>query len=467
MDLPFPEKIAFVDLETTGGSPTQGRIIEIGIIRVENGEIVATYDKLINPESNVPTFIQEMTGIGEEELFLAPTFSQVRDEVLDLLEDCVFVAHNVRFDYGFLKHEFKREGILFKRPHFCTAKLSKYLFPDFSKHNLDSIIDRFGIVCENRHRAFGDAKVLWDFFKILNTQVSTEILKEAISFVSRSPSRPMFIPEEEIDSLPECAGVYIFYGENGMPLYVGMSQNIRDRVLSHFANDHLSTREMKLAQQTHHIEVIKTAGRIGAELRELHLIRKLQPMYNRMLRNCKRLVVLKKYITRDGYYALETKESEAMDPNEIEDIVGVFKTKNRAMDTIYELAGKYNLCFKLLGIEKTENECFYYHLKQCKGACIGKELPAAYNIRFVQAFSKIKMQQWPFEGEIVFREENEVEGLYEDFYVNKWMISKSDSNCGSENGVECKVFDYDIYSVLKRKLLGKNGTVNVKKVVSE
>src|SRR5438445_552997 len=153
----LPAKIAFVDIETTGARSFYDRIIEIGILRVENNELVRTFHSLLNPQAYVPKEIELLTGIRAEDVETAPTFRQVKDQILEALEDCIFVAHNVRFDYGFLRNEFKREEISFSAKHFCTVRLSRLLYPRYKKHNLDSLIERLQIPCENRHRALDDA----------------------------------------------------------------------------------------------------------------------------------------------------------------------------------------------------------------------------------------------------------------------------------------------------------------------
>jgi len=137
---------------------------------VENGKIVKTYEKLINPGVDVSPFIEKMTGINSADLEDVPSFIQITDEIFELLERCCFVAHNARFDYGFLKHELKRAGIQYSAKQLCTVKLSQMLFFHYQHHNLDELISRYGFVCDKRHRAFSDAKVLWDFFVICKRQ---------------------------------------------------------------------------------------------------------------------------------------------------------------------------------------------------------------------------------------------------------------------------------------------------------
>src|SRR5206468_3403196 len=140
------------------------RVIEIGILKVVDGVIVKEYKTLINPEAHVDPFIEGLTGISAADLESAPTFEEVASEINEILTDSYFVAHNVRFDYGFLRNEFKRAGLRLNLKQICTVKLSRILYPDMTRHNLDAIIERFDIKCENRHRAFDDAKVLFEFY---------------------------------------------------------------------------------------------------------------------------------------------------------------------------------------------------------------------------------------------------------------------------------------------------------------
>src|SRR6266702_4216216 len=125
----LPPKLAFVDIETTGVRSSYDRIIEIGILRVENNKLVKSFQSLINPESYLPKEITMITGITQQDIEHAPTFRSVKDEIIEILADCTFVAHNVRFDYAFLKHELLRENITFSSKHFCTVRLSRLLFP--------------------------------------------------------------------------------------------------------------------------------------------------------------------------------------------------------------------------------------------------------------------------------------------------------------------------------------------------
>ena len=170
----------FVDIETTGGSPFFSRIIEVGILRVEKGEIVDTFNRLINPGVAIPEFITALTGVTGKMVKQAPAFEDVAEDILDLFEDSIFVAHNSNFDYKFMKTEFERAGLVFALDTMCTVRLSRVLYPQYKKHNLTALIERFQFVCKNRHRAFDDAKVLWDFLQRASLDFSGPELEAAI-----------------------------------------------------------------------------------------------------------------------------------------------------------------------------------------------------------------------------------------------------------------------------------------------
>jgi DNA polymerase-3 subunit epsilon len=158
--------LVFLDIETTGASPSVGsRITEIGALRVEDGKVVGTFSQLVNPEQHVPSFITRMTGISDDMLWEAPLFRSIADELELFLDEAIFVAHNVNFDYSFIKAAFADMGSKFNMDRMCTAQLSRRLYPDQRRHNLDTIIARHGFVVKDRHRAFDDAKVLYEFYQ--------------------------------------------------------------------------------------------------------------------------------------------------------------------------------------------------------------------------------------------------------------------------------------------------------------
>ncbi len=184
------KKWAFVDLETTGGSFATERIIEIGIVIMEDGIVTQVYKTMVNPEKMVSPFILQLTGIDEQDLWTAPHFSDILLTVYDLLKDALFIAHNASFDKGFLRAEFARCGITWDPPTLCTVRLSRRLFPGYRRHNLDEIMRRFSIECSARHRALGDAQVLVEFWKILLQRFPTDELDRAVKDVCGKPHLP-------------------------------------------------------------------------------------------------------------------------------------------------------------------------------------------------------------------------------------------------------------------------------------
>ncbi len=213
------QNLCIVDLETTGGNCVSNRIIEIAILVIEQGKLVSTYSSLVNPEAPIPHFIQNLTSIQPSDLEDAPVFAEIKDEVYQLLKDRLFIAHNVRFDYGFIKNEFKRHQISFSEKSLCTVRLSRKLFPQEKRHNLDSLIERFDLKCADRHRALGDALAVWEFLQLLPNHVTEESIEKAWKIIGKTPTHPPNLLSSTIESLPHQPGVYIFKDANQAPLY--------------------------------------------------------------------------------------------------------------------------------------------------------------------------------------------------------------------------------------------------------
>ncbi len=454
----LPRNFSFVDVETTGTSPQYGKIIEIGIIRVENGQVVQEYSSLINPSTHVDPFILEMTGINADDLEDAPSFYQVKDQIKKLFTDSVFVAHNAMFDYSFIKQEFQRLDETFAAKQLCTVKLSRKLYPRFKHHNLDSIIERFNFKCERRHRALDDTKVMFDFFNLSLKNLGEEKLSAAIQTIMKRPSLPIGLSEQVLDSLPEAAGVYIFYNKQDAPLYIGKSINLRDRVMSHFSNSKRDNLDLKIAADVARVETIETAGELGALLLEATLVKQSQPLYNRKLRYAFKLLALKKTTTTEGYHSISVVNLQEVPVEELNQVLGIFKSKKQLKEALTGIAKEYSLCLKQLGLESTTKNCFNFHINLCKGACTNLESTLKYNLRFDEAFYKTKIKDWPFEGPIAIKEQSDKEEV---FVIDKWcVLGKLKSEADSLDDISREyLFDTDTYRILNRYL---NGSRNFK-----
>jgi len=190
-----------VDIETTGGSPFFSRIIEVGLLRIEHGEVVEEFQTLVNPGQEIPEFITKMTGIQDKDVAIAPTFAEIADDLISKFEDAVFVAHNANFDYGFIKEEFRRLNYGFGTDRLCTVRLSRALYKEHKRHNLSELIERFQFKIANRHRAFDDAKVLWDFLQLIHKQFEPAVVEKAMKQVltkHRNPSKIKVLPSSEL-----------------------------------------------------------------------------------------------------------------------------------------------------------------------------------------------------------------------------------------------------------------------------
>jgi len=188
----LPTKLSFVDIETTGFSAFSDRIIEISVLRVENNKLVREYSTLVNPETRLDPFIENYTRITPAELEKAPLFYEVADELLNYLAESIFVAHNVLFDYGFIRNEFARTGMRYSSNHLCTVKLARLLYPGHRKYNLDSIIDRHKIKIGRRHRAYDDARVIWEFYRKSIQTIDSEKFNKALNIVLKKPTKHMY-----------------------------------------------------------------------------------------------------------------------------------------------------------------------------------------------------------------------------------------------------------------------------------
>ncbi len=456
----FPKSICFVDVETSGISPRFNRIIEIGIIKVVNGKVVKEFSSLVNPGSFVDPYIEGLTGISRDDLKRAPFFYEVKDELLEMFEDSVFAAHSVRFDYGFVRNEFRRLGVNFTAKHLCTVKLARLLYPNLKKFNLDSIIENFDIECKRRHRALDDAKVIYKFYEQSKAGIQKDLFNKAVMMVLRRPSVPIGINSTDIDNLPEAAGVYIFYGDNGSILYIGKSINIRERVLSHFSNDHLSLTDMKISQQARSVEAIETAGELSALLLESTLIKNHRPLYNRMLRDAQKVVVLLKGANAKGYSTGSKKILDKVPAEQATSILGVFRSERQLNDFLYNLAKENKLCPKLLGLDKSTKHCFYYHLGQCNGACCQEESSLKYNLRFEQAFYKTKLRHWIFDSPVLIKEKGNKEEIH---LVDKWCYLGSVKK-GEEGNIDLNReyrFDLDTYKILVKYMMNPRNQKNI------
>jgi DNA polymerase-3 subunit epsilon len=472
----FPDKMVILDCETTGGRAKYHRIIEIGLVVIENGRLIESWQSFINPETIVPSFIQKLTGIKPNMLNNAPIFSEIADILHEKLKNRTLVAHNARFDYSFLKSEFNRIGINYSSKPLCSVKLSRNLYPQFKRHGLSEIIKRFNLNIQNRHRALDDAQMVYGFFLKTSAIYSPEEIEACCKQLLKRTTLPPLLDPEEINNIPNTAGVYYFYAQNGELLYVGKSVNLRNRVLSHFSADYSNSKEFQMCQKTAHVNFETTPSDFGAQIRESHQIKSLLPLYNRRLRKARKLYQYKTAVDDNGYMRLVTEAVSSSAPSEQQ--FGLFRSPRQASIQLEKLADQYFLCHQLIGLEnipKKNKPCFRSQLKKCFGACYGAEPAQHYNDRLTSAIERYQIQAWPYQNAIMI-EEHCAEGqtafhiidhwryitkltVPEDLYDLGYQVSNSNQDSVNRANINFQAddkFDLDIYFILVRFLINED-----------
>lgn len=456
--------LVFVDIETNGLNHIRGRVVEVAAIRVEGGQVVRTFNKLVDPGTPLPHFITNLTGITQDDLAGAPLFMAIADELMEVLDGAVFIAHNVRFDYSFLKQEFKRIGKSFSPRQLCTVRLSRALYPQERSHKLQSLIDRHGFAAAHRHRAYDDAHVLWQFLQHAQTNFAPDILDAALKKQLKKPSLPKGLSADIVASLPETTGVYILEDDQGAPIYIGKSVNIKKRVMSHFMRDHAAVGEFKIAQSVRNISYHVTNGELDALLLESQLIKEKLPLHNKKLRKVSRVLLAKKAINEHGYAAIHLQDSSPSDITGHADILAVYTKRSQAKASFERMLREHNLCPKLMGLEHAKGACFWHQINKCRGACAQKEPAAIYNLRVQEAFRRQQIDTWPFKGAVILQDKNHAHaGLIVDQWCLLGRITQEEF-CEPHVSTLPSTFDLDTYTILRSYLAAKAQSLLIKPV---
>jgi DNA polymerase III subunit epsilon len=441
------DNIVFVDLETTGGNVVHHRITEIGIVRVRAGAVIEEWSTLVNPDCEIPSYIQDFTGISNEMVADAPRFADIATLLWEKLAGATLAAHNARFDYSFLRSEFLKLGMHFSAPALCTVKLSRRLFPEHARHNLDAVMERHGLSCSARHRALGDAQVLRDFWFKLKGEIPAPELDAAWARSLLGVYKlPAHLPPGLADELPEGPGAYRFIGEDDALLYIGKSNSLRSRILGQLAEENAGARERKLAAETRRVEWVQTAGELGAMLLEAKWLRTLAPLHNRRAKGHAQSATLRMASDRSGRILVQ--RLDTLEPADLEGSFGVFQSEKDARKALTDIAHAHQLCLKVVGLEESAGSCFALQVGKCRGACTGKEALVLHNMRAQLAMSKLKIKSWPFAGRIALRERGECHVLDHWAYLGSARCEAELAELSAkEHG---GTFDVDVYKILVR-----------------
>ena len=444
----------FLDVETTGSTATRDRVTEVAWVLLdgETGQVTKE-SHLVNPDARIPAFIQQLTGITDDMVADAPRFSAIAPRLAAAMDGAVFVAHNARFDYGFIKNEFKRIGQSVRAPVLCSVKLSRLFFPAEKRHNLDAVMARHQLQADSRHRALTDADLIYQFWLDLQQRFGPQkVLDAAKSLISQS-SWPSHLDADALDEMPDTPGVYIFYGEKRFTLYVGKSKHLRQRVLSHFSGDHAHGKELSLSMQVRQIEWHETPGEIGALLLEASLVKQLAPSHNVRLRRNKSLCAWRFSTKTNAPPSLVW--TQDLDAGAQDDLYGLFTSQRHAQTWLTTLAETHQLCKGRLGLEKVKPKqpCFGRQLRQCKGVCVGEEAPNLHDLRLLAAMVDRKVATWPFAGPVGFVERSKDKTQTAIHVVDRWCYlgtATQEGECADLLETARPQFDPDIYKILRK-----------------
>lgn len=447
----FPA-LAFVDIETTGGNAERDRVTEVAVVSYADGQ-VQRWSRLVNPATRIPSFIQSLTGISDDMVQDAPAFADIAQELLAQLSAKLFVAHNARFDYGFLRAEFKRAGLDYSARVLCTVKLSRKLYPLQARHNLDSVVAAHGLSVSNRHRAMSDADALLQFWKHLESTQSADTLENAVKTLTQNHALPSNIDPDLIRNMPDLPGVYLFLDERGQPLYIGKSKAIRSRVLQHFTSALSKPKEMRLTLQVASIDWIRTEGKLGALLLEAKLVKEKLPSLNVKLRRNSDLWAwqLQMNEASDQAWSLGLIHGDDVPWGKDVQLYGIFRSRAAAKASLELLAQAQGLCRGLLGLEALTpgKSCFGHQVNVCGGACVGKVTQRAHNLALLRSLTHLKVTVWPYGGPVGLREGRDLH------VVDHWRYlgtAKDEEGLTDVLANRWPEFDADLYKLLAAAL---------------
>lgn len=292
---------AIVDIETTGGYAGGSRITEIAIIIHDGDAIIDRWETLVNPEKEIPIPIFALTGINNEMVRDAPIFDDIAPKVFEMLADRIFVAHNVNFDYSFVRHQLEESGLKWTARKLCTVRAARKITPGLSSYSLGNLCSSLQIELQNRHRAGGDADATAILFSRLLEWDQEGIIDKMIRKTAPDQRLPPNLPREDFDRLPEKPGVYYFYNREKKVVYVGKAVNLKKRITSHFSGHSAGPQRQHFLRDIHSISFEVCATELMALLLECSEIKNLWPVHNKALKRFESKFGLYMYEARNGY----------------------------------------------------------------------------------------------------------------------------------------------------------------------
>lgn len=379
-------KYAVVDIETTGGFAAGNGITEISILIHDGSKVTDRFETLINPQQEIPIYIQTLTGISDEMVSNAPLFEQVAPQIYELLKDKIFVAHNVNFDYSFVRHQLAHSGFVLQSKKLCTVRMSRKIIPGLSSYSLGKLCASLGIPLNDRHRAGGDAAATAKLLKLLLDKDVAGAIPLSLLKSSKEQVLPPNLSRDSIDALPDQPGVYYFKDQKGKIIYVGKALNIKKRVCSHFSGNKTNQQRQDFLKEIHEVDFTVCGTELMALILEASEIQKHWPEKNRALKRFEQKYALYDFEDQKGYIRLGIdkykKNSHAL---------YTFNSLLSGQSMLRGMINEHTLCEKLCFIQKNRLACTAHEKGNCHGACLGIEDPAEYNARVNEAITHLKV----------------------------------------------------------------------------
>lgn len=374
---------AIVDIETTGGHASANGITEVAICVYDGKRITQRYSTLVNPKRDIPVYIRALTGITNEMVQDAPSFEDVAADIYHLLHGNIFVAHNVNFDYSFIKYHLAASGYDLQCNKLCTVRLGRKIMPGLPSYSLGKLCHYLGIENESRHRAMGDAEATTTLFSLLLQNDTENHIQQALKHRSKEQVLPPNLPKSDIDQLPFAPGVYYFHDEKGKVIYVGKARNVKKRVCSHFSGNNPNLQRQEFLRNIHRVSYQDCGTELVAFILEAIEIKRLWPKYNRSLKRFEHAYGLYAFEDQRGYLRLAVdKRCKLTTP---------IYTCNSILDgrnLLTRLVDEYELCPKLCFLQTNTATCSGINGEQC--ACEGFETSEAYNQKVQLAINELK-----------------------------------------------------------------------------
>ncbi len=369
---------AIVDIETTGGYASANGITEIAVF-IHNGKrVVKHFETLINPQQRIPNYITALTGIDNSMVANAPAFEEIAEVLFELLQDKIFIAHNVNFDYSFIKHHLKAAGFELNAKKLCTVRLGRKVFPGLPSYSLGNLCRSLVLPIENRHRAGGDAKATVQLFEHYLANGAESHIDQMLKKSSAEQWLPLHLSKTDILQLPSGPGVYYFHDAKGKIIYVGKAINIKKRVSSHFTHNDPDRKRQNFLRTIFKITYKECATELEAIVLESTEIKRLWPKYNYSQKQPAQKFALYLFEDNLGYFRLAIdKKKKNLPP------LYSFNLLHEGLVMLKKMVEEFGLNEKLCFIDRTPfSESDYETL----------ESPLAYNAKIQKAVQALETQ---------------------------------------------------------------------------